>query len=399
MTYARHCLIIYTIYRQARWKTMCLNNRESSNLLDKSKMHSENILNFEKTELQSIENVIMQTHEDKITTKQDIKAVKKNKQSKKSIIQNTSYQNLYFDELSNLTLLNTEQEKELSSNIIECKNKILELNKAKNNIEQSREQNKKELKRIAIALQKYQIKELEYKQKFISSNLRLVVSFAKRYTGNGMSLLDMIQEGNLGLIRAVEKYDYRKGVKFSTYAAWWIIQNITRALIEKSKLIKIPHYLIEKRAKIFELRDRILEETGTEPMVEDIAEQLEINPDGVREILYSNSTVSSLDAPVSLNESITHKDFLEDKGAISQEDVVNSMENIKILSKCIKLLDERERNVLTMRFGLKNSKVLTLDEIGKRYSLTRERIRQIEKTAISKIKNCSDGKIYFVQNN
>ncbi len=134
-------------------------------------------------------------------------------------------------------------------------------------------------------------------------------------------------------------------------------------------------------------------------MAEDIAEKLEINPDGVREILYSNSTVSSLDAPVSLDESVTHKDYLEDKGARSQEDVVNSIENIEHLSNCIKTLDERERNVLTMRFGLENSKVLTLDEIGKRYSLTRERIRQIEKTAISKIKNCSDGKIYFAQDN
>ncbi len=292
-------------------------------------------------------------------------------------------------------MLSAQEEKELSSKIIEYKSKIIKLNEKLENLKKSKDSDNELVRDLAIKLSIYQANEIKFKQRFIKSNLRLVVTFAKRYTGNGMPLMDMIQEGNLGLIRAVDKFDYRKGVKFSTYAAWWIIQNITRALIEKSKLIKIPHYLIEKRAKIFELRDRIIEETGIDPLPEDIANELDINKDGVKEILYSNSTVHSLDAPISAEDSATYADILEDKNNLSQDTVVDNIEKIKLLKQCMHKLEDRERNILALRFGLENKNVLTLDEIGQKYGLTRERIRQIEKSAITKIRKCAAEKDFF----
>ncbi|NIP39522.1 MAG: sigma-70 family RNA polymerase sigma factor [Candidatus Dadabacteria bacterium] len=333
-----------------------------------------------------------------VSVKQDIGKVNLSKSAPETRYNTSNYLNIYFSDLSSVKLLDAKEEKELSSKIIEYNEKISEITKILQRLEKSKNPDAGEIKNLITRINNYQSAQTAYKQKFIKSNLRLVVTFAKRYVGNGMSLMDMIQEGNLGLIRAVEKFDYRKGVKFSTYAAWWIIQNITRALIEKSKLIKIPHYLIEKRSKILEIRNKAIEENGIEPLPEDIARQLDINPDGVKEILYSNSRVHSLDAPVSASESATHADFLEDEKSKSQDAVVDNIEKIKILRNCMSILDEREKTVLTMRFGLENTDVLTLDEIGRKYGLTRERIRQIEKTAIIKIRNCAEGKQLFVLN-
>ncbi len=362
---------------------------------------------IDKNDIDSINESDLNLHEsngcdlfiNEITVKQDDYSNKIDTSSKEYRFDKTNYLNIYFNDLSNITLLSWVEEKQLSLNIMEYQSKITKLSEKLKDLENSDNHSVNDLKKLSIELNEYHSKLTYNKQKFITANLRLVVTFAKRYTGNGMPLMDMIQEGNLGLIRAVDKFDYRKGVKFSTYAAWWIIQNITRALIEKSKLIKIPHYLIEKRAKIFEIRNKAIEENGVEPLPEDIARQLDINPDGVKEILYSNSRVHSLDAPVSASESATHADFLEDEKSKSQDTIIDNIEKIKILRNCMYILDEREKSVLKMRFGLENTNVLTLDEIGQKYGLTRERIRQIEKTAIVKIRNCAEGKQLFVLNN
>lgn len=313
------------------------------------------------------------------------------KDSKSKYIIN-DFNSLYYNELSDIELIDSYEEKNLSSKIGESRKKIIELNKAIEKLQNKKIIDKSELRQLTVKINHYQKLEIESKEKFIKANLRLVVTFAKRYSGKGMPLMDLIQEGNLGLIRAVEKFDHKKGVKFSTYAAWWIIQNISRALIEKSKLIKIPHYLVEKRTKIFELRNKIIEETGTEPLPELIAEELEINPDGVREILYSNSSVHSLDLPISTEDSATHADFIQDEDATSQDEMIDRFQKIKILNESLNILDNREITVLKMRFGLDNSKVYTLDEIGIKFDLTRERIRQIEKTAINKIRQSDFGK-------
>lgn len=302
------------------------------------------------------------------------------------------FNSLYYHELSGIELIDSDEEKNLSSNISECRKKIFELNKTIRKLRNKKIIDKSELRQLTVKLNHYQKLETDSKQKFIKANLRLVVTFAKRYSGRGMPLMDLIQEGNLGLIRAVEKFDHKKGVKFSTYAAWWIIQNISRALIEKTKLIKIPHYLVEKRTKIFELKNKIMEETGAEPLPEVIAEELDINPDGVREILYSNSSVHSLDLPISTEDSATHADFIQDEDATSQDDLIDRFQKIRILNESLNILDNREITVLKMRFGLDNSKVYTLDEIGIKFDLTRERIRQIEKTAINKIRQSDFGK-------
>ena len=246
-----------------------------------------------------------------------------------------------------------------------------------------------EEKELAIAVENG---DLEAKQRLAEANLRLVVSIAKRYVGRGMQFLDLIQEGNMGLMKAVDKFDYSKGFKFSTYATWWIRQAITRAIADQARTIRIPVHMVETINKLVREQRNLLQELGQDPTPEQIAERMDMTPDKVREILKIAQEPVSLETPIGEEDDSHLGDFIEDEVIENPVDDTTRVVLREQLDEVLDTLTDREENVLRLRFGLDDGKMRTLEDVGKVFNVTRERIRQIEAKALRKLRHPSRSK-------
>ena len=296
---------------------------------------------------------------------------------------------MYLKENGKVPLLSAEEEIELAKNMeagAVAKEKIAIL---KSREENATEEELAEIKEEIKNLQKDLDAGDEAKKRLAEANLRLVVSIAKRYVGRGMLFLDLIQEGNLGLIKAVEKFDYRKGYKFSTYATWWIRQAITRAIADQARTIRIPVHMVETINKLIRVSRQLLQELGREPSPEEIAAEMNMPVERVREILKISQEPVSLETPIGEEEDSHLGDFIQDDNVPVPADAAAFTLLKEQLEEVLGTLTEREQKVLTLRFGLEDGRARTLEEVGKEFNVTRERIRQIEAKALRKLRHPS----------
>ncbi len=301
--------------------------------------------------------------------------------------------NDYFRDIAKEPLLTLREEVEIPAKIKKCECKAEQIRTMldafpdnpgnKNNIN-GYMTHKTKRERLSASLKAYSFKADELKKRFASANLRLVISIAKRYMNHGLPFLDLIQEGNIGLMKAIERYDYTKGYRFSTYASWWIYQSITRAILVHRGAVRVPVYLLEVTSRVYRTKAILLKESGRNPTSEEISEHSGVPIKYVRRILKIASESVSLDSPID-GERRTLYDFIENEESVSPDHLVIDYELKQTIRRSLSLLSTKEEEVLRMRFGIDRSETVTLDDIGKKFNLTRERIRQIEKKALRKL--------------
>ncbi|NLC94290.1 MAG: RNA polymerase sigma factor RpoD [Bacilli bacterium] len=288
---------------------------------------------------------------------------------------------MYLKEIGKVELLTPEEEIDLA--------KIIEYGKyATEQLETRENLTEDEISQFEEAIYRGE----QAKQRLVEANLRLVVSIAKRHVGRGMLFLDLIQEGNMGLMKAVDKYDYSKGFKFSTYATWWIRQAITRAIADQARTIRIPVHMVETINKLVRYQRQLTQELGREPTPEEIAARMDTTPDKVREILKISQEPISLESPVGEEDDSNLGDFIADEDALSPDEFASNELLKRELNEVLETLTDREERVLRLRFGLDDGRTRTLEEVGKEFGVTRERIRQIEAKALRKLRHPSRSK-------
>ncbi|HEX3033732.1 MAG TPA: sigma-70 family RNA polymerase sigma factor [Thermodesulfobacteriota bacterium] len=307
--------------------------------------------------------------------------------------------NIYIKGIAKEPLLKPTEEKRISAMIKKCESgsrkvraSLRKLSKENNSKEgegihqdEITNDSLKQIKKLKALTKVYSDMEGRLRERFIKSNLRLVVSIAKNYSGYGLPYADLIQEGNIGLIKALDKFDYSKGYRFSTYAYWWITQAISRALMEKSRAIKVPAYILEQSRKVYRASSMLQNQTGRKPLPEEIAEEARISVEYVKRILKTREDVTYLDSPVTRRGEATLLDFVPDEKSPSQYSVIESASLTEMIKEALSRLSPRQESIIKMRFGIGYKGAYTLDEVGKKFKLTRERIRQIEKEAIKQL--------------
>ena len=295
---------------------------------------------------------------------------------------------LYLREIGKIPLLNAEEELELAQKVVANRDELLEVLTKLNDEEISAaERTKLETKATKLS---------KPKDKMAEANMRLVVSIAKRYSGRGLDFLDLIQEGNTGLLRAVEKFDPDKGFKFSTYATWWIRQAITRAIADQARVIRIPVHMVETINKLLRTQRRMTQDLNREPTIEELAKELEMEPEKVEYVIKIKQDIQSLDAGVGRDgdgdDDSVLQDFIEDEESATPEESATTQLLKEQVQSVLSTLSDREQKIVRMRFGLDNGKSHTLEEVGQEFAVTRERIRQIEAKALAKLRKHKDAK-------
>jgi RNA polymerase primary sigma factor len=304
--------------------------------------------------------------------------------------------NAYFKDMAVEPLLTSKKEIEISAKIKKCEARARELRTLLDKTLENRQkrrahQNGREkiisrrVEMLSALMKAYSERARELKERFVKANLRLVVSIANRYRGRELPLSDLIQEGNSGLMKAVDRFDHTKGYKFSTYASWWIHQAVLRALQEQTRTIKVPVYLLEQSNKVYRISSMLSKKMGRKPTAEEIAKKAKISPEVVDRILKVTNDATSLDSPIVDGEKTTLLDFIADEDSPAPDSVMAKAALAERIREAISRLTPREQEIIRMRFGIDMESTKTLDEIGKRFDLTRERIRQIEKGALKKL--------------
>jgi len=316
---------------------------------------------------------------------------------------------VYFKDMAVESLLTAKEEIEVSAQIKKCEFKSRELTSHIQKLSKKRESftGKKKVANTAITekvltkridslmafVKVYSERANELKERFVKANLRLVVSISKRYMGRGLPLTDLIQEGNVGLMRAVERFDHTKGYKFSTYASWWIHQAISRALLDQTRTIRVPVYVLEQASKVYRISSMLHKELGRKPLPAEVAEVAGISVEGVKRILESTNDAARLDTPILDGEKTTLLDFISDDNSPAPDSVMATTALTHEIRDALNILTSREEEIIRLRFGIDQDSTYTLDEIGRRFDLTRERIRQIEKRALEKLASSEMGEI------